>query len=296
LTTGWHLITPEIAEQLLLGKANRKISIATVAYYARQMIEGKWRATGEPIIITSDGVMRDAYHRCWACYLSGGSFRTFVVTDVEPTPDLFAFIDNGKSRSDADALETAGLNGLSSIIAGTVKIAVKYERGAYHPQKKIRIHRMTPIEVLDYVRERPGLHAAVHTVISEHKGVLAELMPRKRDVACFAAWQITKGHGEDTVEEFFSDLANEDTVQGPIGLLRAKLMADADGRSDLSKKEVLAFIVKAFNAWRSGRSMRRLFLATDESFPQFDVPEDGGGEEEQATPRQPGFAERRPEA
>jgi hypothetical protein len=43
LTTGWHPITPEIAEQLLLGKANRKISIATVAYYARQMMEGKWR-------------------------------------------------------------------------------------------------------------------------------------------------------------------------------------------------------------------------------------------------------------
>ncbi len=77
-----------------------------------------------------------------------------------------------------------------------------------------------------------------------------------------------KGHGEDTVEEFFSDLANEDIVQGPIGLLRAKLMADADGRSDLSKKEVLAFIVERPNAWRSGRSMRRLFLATDESLPQ----------------------------
>jgi hypothetical protein len=222
-------------------------------------------------------------------------FRTFVITDVEPTPDLFAFIDNGKSRSDADALETAGMNGLSAIIAATVKIAVKYERGAYDPHRKTQIPRMTPIEVLDYVRDRQDLHDAVNTVVSEHKQVLAELMPRKRDVACFAGWQITKGRGEDVVEEFFSDLGNEGTVQGPIGLLRAKLMADADGRADLSKKEVLAFIIKAFNAWHSGRSMRRLILGTDEPFPRFDIPDDDGDEEEQ-TPRQPGLTDRRPGA
>jgi hypothetical protein len=291
LTTGWHLVTPQTAEQLLLGKANRHISLATVAYYARQMMEGKWKATGEPIIITSDGVMRDAYHRCWSSYLSGASFRTFVVTDVEPTPDLFAFIDNGKARTDTDALETAGMNGLSAIIAATVKIAVKYERGAYHPQSRTRIPRMTPIEVLDYVRERPDLHDAVNVVISEHKQVLAELMPHKKDVACFAGWQITKGHSELITEEFFTDLGKEHTVQGPIGLLRAKLMADADGRTDLSKKEVLAFIIKAFNAWYEGRSMRRLILGTDEPFPEFDIRDDDGDAEEQQ-PRQLGFADR----
>jgi len=220
---------------------------------------------------------------------------TFVVADVEPTPDLFAFIDNGKSRTDADALETAGMNGLSKIIAKTVKIAVNYERGAYHPHTRTRIPRMTPIEVLDYVRERPDLHDAVNAIVSEHKKVIADLMPRKKDVACFAGWQITRGHGEDIAEEFFNDLGNEDTVQGPIGLLRVKLMADADGRADLSKKEVLAFIIKAFNAWHSGRSMRRLILGTDEPFPEFDIPENDGDEEER-TPQQPGFAERRPEA
>ena len=153
---------------------------------------------------------------------------------------------------------------------------------------------MTPIEVLDYVRDRPGLHDAVNTVISEYRKVITDLMPRKKDVACFAGWQITKGHGEDVAEEFFDHLGDEGTVQGPIGLLRAKLTADADGRAELSKKEVLAFIIKAFNAWHSGRSMRRLILGTDEPFPRFDIPEDDG-DEEVRTPRQPGFAEHRPE-
>jgi hypothetical protein len=72
-------------------------------------------------------------------------------------------------------------------------------------------------------------------------------------------------------------------------------MADADGRADLSTKEVLAFIIKAFNAWRSGRSMRRLILGTDEPFPQFDVPEDDGDDEER-TPLRPGGSESRAEA
>ncbi len=87
------------------------------------------------------------------------------------------------------------------------------------------------------MRDRPDLHDAVNTVVSEHRKVLADLMPRKKDVACFAGWQILKGHGEDVAEEFFTDLGNEDTVQGPIGLLRAKLMADAENRTDLSKQE-----------------------------------------------------------
>src|SRR5947208_9933104 len=125
-------------------------------------------ASCEAYTMTSDGVIRDAYHRCWACYLYGASFSTFVDTDVEPTPDLFAFIDNGKSRTDADALETAGMNGLSKLISATVKIAVKYERAAHPPQRRaIRIHRMTPIEVLDHVRDPPDLHDPVNTIVPE---------------------------------------------------------------------------------------------------------------------------------
>ena len=86
LNTGWHTITPQIAETLLLGKANRKLSIATIAYYARLMMAGAWKRTGETLILSDDGVLRDAYHRAWACFLSGHSFDSFVVTGIGSEP------------------------------------------------------------------------------------------------------------------------------------------------------------------------------------------------------------------
>ena len=115
----------------MLGKANRPVALADVQHYGRQMVEGTWRATGETICIDAGGVMRQGYHRMWASYLSGASFPTFVVADVEPIDDLFAYYDAGRKRTVVDALKTAGLNGFSSMIGKVVKIAVRFDMGGF---------------------------------------------------------------------------------------------------------------------------------------------------------------------
>jgi hypothetical protein len=272
LTTGWHTITPEIAETLLLGKANRKISLAHVQYLARQMLSNNWMQTGQPIILTADGIMRDAYHRCCACYFSGASFPSFVVAEVPQNDYLFAFIDNCKPRSAADGLRTAGLNGLSATVAAVVKIAVRHATGYYEPHSKVRIPKMTPIELIQFVQKNPTMHDAVGDLTGEYKEVLQELLPHKKDVACYFAWKAREIYGEDAIDGFFGDLGDEDSG-GPIALLRSKLMLDAECRGKLKDRDVLAFLIKAFNAWRSDKPMRRLILGTDEMMPKFDAPD-----------------------
>ena len=90
---------------------------------------------------------------------------------------------------------------------------------------------------------------------------------------CYVGWQIRDLYGEDMLENFFVDLGDDSNTSGAIGLLRSKLLGDVEGRAKLSSKEVLAFLIKTFNSWQSGRSMRRLILGTDESFPKFNMPD-----------------------
>lgn len=272
LATGWHTITPEIAEELLLAKANRRISVAHVQYLARQMCNGSWMRTGQGVIITDDGLMRDAYHRCWACYLSGHSFETFVVTKVPASPHLFAFIDNSKARSAVDALQTAGLNGVSGEMAATIRVAVRHQVGYYDPHRRVRSPKLAPIEIIRYAEQNPTLQEAVREVVSEYKTIIGQYLPHKHAVACYFAWRARDLYGEYVVADFFDDLNDPETT-GPIHLLRQKLQEDAENRGRLSERDVLAFLIKTFNAWKSKKNMRRLILGTDEPLPKFDSPD-----------------------
>jgi hypothetical protein len=282
LTTGWHTITGPIANNLLLGKANRKLSVSTIAYYARLMLAGAWLPTGEPVIIDTEGRMRDAYHRAWACLLSGASFHTFVVTGVQFDEATMLAINNCKPRTDVAGLEFAGLNGLSSVISSVVKMAVRHEAGYYNPHVKVKIHKMSPKEVVDFVKANDTLHDAVHGVMAEFKETLSDYLPNKADVACYVGWRIHDLHGVDIMEDFFTAIG-EDVPVGPIALLRKKLEAEVQSlakgyRSKLDKYEALAFMIKAFNAWHTGSAMRVLSLGTDEEFPDFVTPVAEGAE------------------
>jgi len=275
---GWYDVTPQMCENMLLGKSNRKLSIATIAYYGRLMSAGGWELTGEPVILDNKGHLRDAYHRVWACLLSNTPFRTFVVTGIVPTDATMLAIDNCKPRTDVSGLEFAGLNGLSNIIAGVVRLAVKHQTGYWNPHSGVRIHKMSPKEVVNFVEASPTLHSAVHAVMAEFKETLTLHLPGKTDVACYLGWRINDLHGADVMEDFFLALGEENPV-GAVALVRKKLDAEVASlakhyKSKLDKPDALAFLIKAFNAWHTGKTMRpnEMVWGRDEKFPDFVQP------------------------
>ncbi|HEY2596980.1 MAG TPA: hypothetical protein VGJ79_00715, partial [Candidatus Dormibacteraeota bacterium] len=163
LKTGWYTVTPEMAEDFLRrNEANRKVSLPTVRKYAYSMLTDDWRKTGQPLIFNSDGKAEDLQHRCWACYLSGASFDTYIITDVEPQVDLFAYIDDVKPRSAADALYTSGLDGASGALAKATQLAWRYDHGVLGIVHQTRIRALTSREVLHFVKDNPELLAAAH--------------------------------------------------------------------------------------------------------------------------------------
>ena len=277
LSNGWKTITQEIAEAMLIRNpinANRRPTLPTVKYYARQMAGNDWKKTGQPIIFTSDGVLRDAGHRLWACYLSGATFPTYLVGDVPPDPTLFAYIDNAKARSASDALSTAGLNGLAKQVSLIVSMAMHYDNHCYLPGvAKKPLQKVTPIEVVRYATEHENLRQGARLMAGEYKA--ATTVIGHKDVAAFAAYQIIELYGEDTLETFMTELGNVDEGAedgSPIVALQKVLEEDKHSRDPMKKHQVLGYVIKAFNSWRANEAVKRLSLKVNEAFPRFIVP------------------------
>jgi hypothetical protein len=277
LANGWKEITPEIAEAMLLRNpigANRRPTLPAVKYYARQMTAKDWKKTGQPIIFDSDGKMLDAGHRLWACYLSGASFPSYVVGDVPPDPVVFAYIDNSKARSAADALSTAGLNGLAKKLSMIVTMAMRYDQGCFTTSAKKPIPKVTPIEVVRYTQEHPNLRLGARLMAGEYKSAAAVSV--HFDVAAFTAFKILDLYGEDTLEAFMLELGNMDADEheegSPIAAMQKVMKDDEVSKEPMEKHQVLGHLIKAFNAWITHKPVKRISLSVNEVYPHFTPP------------------------
>lgn len=275
LVTGWYEVTPETAEDFLRRNlGNRKVSLATVRKYAYSMSLGDWRRTGQPLIFNTDGKPEDGQHRCWASYLSGSSFGTLIVTDVEPQADLFAYIDDVKPRSAADALYTSGLDGLSNHLAKAAQLAWRYQYNGVGVGVQPRtVQGLNHREVLTYVREHPGLNEVAQWVNTNYPDAIK--MIYDRSVAFFFAWRVNELFGPDALEEFFLALSNEAALEPdtPVAGLASRLQRDQSTLGEkLKDGHRLALLIKAFGMHRAHKRVGRhgLSMRDNEKYPRFE--------------------------
>lgn len=285
IATGVHTITAEMAEQLLrrnLPGANRKAVLATIIYYANQMKVGDWPLTGQPIIFDSAGKLIDGQHRLWACLFAGVSFTTFVVTGIPGQDHLFAYIDNSRSRSPANALQTAGFNGVSPTIAAILKIGA--EIGGYTASSTGRHARIPPIQFVKMADAHPNAKRAARLASSDWDDAVTLI--GHKDVVGYLGMRIMELHDQETADNFFGELTDlEGTYDADSAVmgLRKLLLADQVKDKPMKRHQVLGNAIKAFNAWHSGESLKkRWFMAAHEGFPAFAEPQsvDEGAEDD----------------
>jgi hypothetical protein len=278
LSNGWKTVTPEIAEGMLLRNpigANRKPTLPTVKFYAQQMLGSAWKKTGQPILFDDQGALKDAGHRLWAAYLSGASFETYLVGDVPADDQLFAYIDNCKARNAADALATAGLNGLAKQLSSVIGMAMQFEHGCFTASTKKPMDRVAPIEVLHYAQENENLRLAVRLMAGEHKSAAKILL--YKDVAGFLAFQIIELHGVEVLDEFMAELGrvgdDEHEEGSPVAALQKVMEDDQHAKEPMKKHQVLGHAIKAFNSYVMRESVKKITLKVNETFPRFVKPQ-----------------------
>jgi hypothetical protein len=117
---------PFAAAVLAYNTGNRPVIRRKVERLVRQMRSGEFENTGEPIIVSAEGVLNDGQHRLMAV----------VEADAEVDIDVrfgiprkaFTKTDTGSSRTGGDVLSIRGITG-GAAIAPAVRLLILYKRG-----------------------------------------------------------------------------------------------------------------------------------------------------------------------
>jgi hypothetical protein len=282
VVTGWNDITPAIALDLLRRNrpgANRKVEATTVAYYASQMLRGEWKATGQPMLIDSEGRLVDAQHRLLAILVSGKTIKSFVVTGVEAIPSLFAYIDNSRPRSAAAALQTAGLNGVSPLIVKVIKLAEEIRAGVYDPNGGERLARLTPAQIIKLAADYPNIRDAARATASDWEHMVEYVGGgggTRKDVIAYLGMKIVDLYGYEIADDFFAEILSDEERPTDHPVTAFRKLVDVDVKHDvlMKKHHLLAALIKTFNAWRKGETLgRRWMLQVNEALPVLDAPQ-----------------------
>jgi hypothetical protein len=273
MQSGWHTITPEISQDLLRRyRVNRKPSLKYITKYAAAMLAEDWKRTGQAILINQESEVEDGYHRLLASYFSGASFPSYVVSDVPVDKKLFVYIDDNRARNAADAIYTAGNNGLSAVIAAAVKIAWRYDNKAFALSRQPRLRDITNPEVLDYVQSHPGLGEAAHILMGTYSKAVKVLS--NKAVAVFFAWKASEQHGFSALNDFLTSVASGANLDetNPILALRDRFFGIDESDEALKVPHRLALLIKTFNMHVVGKKLGKtgLVLADNEKFPRFE--------------------------
>lgn len=254
-------ITPAIAQELLGSNIQhqRKIAGQNLAKIESDMLNDRFRLNGEPIIVGASGKLLDGQHRLCSSVNTKKGFWSVVVRGVDD--ECFHIINVGKGRTLADVLKIAGEVNCSNLSA-------------------------TICRVVEYLRDSKSVGGSRHRAVStaEAMDTLA-MMPKLRDsvsATCFIssgevihttriAWLHCLTHEECPKEakEFFAKLQTGEmlSVHSPIYLLRARMIADKQSKAKLRTREVLALLVKTWNAYITGQTLKQLKWSMDEPFP-----------------------------
>lgn len=255
-------VTPELAADLLnRNKRNRPLKASTVARYAKDLTDGRWRSTAQPVVIDWNGDLLDGQHRLWACVETGISFIAYIATGEDP--DTFAAYDRGSKRTGADALAVLGYKN-RHCLAATASRLRRHQRGATWSttaeDKYVNVE-----EQVEVVEEFPGITDSVLVGAAVNGRRLAS-----PSLAAFLHYLFAEIDA-DAASAFFEKLTSGAglTETDSVFHLRERLVRNSqDTKAKIPQKEVAALIIKAWNArgkrvrslrWRSSGDKQEAF-------------------------------------
>jgi hypothetical protein len=258
-------LTPELALRLLENnRGNRSMSKRKVADYQRLIEMGRWKYNGETIKVHSSGRLLDGQQRCLAVAQSGKTIRTGIAYVNGNAKDVFRTIDVGKKRSAADHLTALGYPN-AFCLAATAAWVYRYAAG--NPGLEVR-YAATNEDVEAIVQRFPEMGDSVSAMYGRWKEARYFAIT---SFCGFAHWLFSQANPKKA-DEFFNGLTTgENLVAGSalLLLIRSLRRARSKSRRDaVSNVWVAAVTIKAWNAFITGREIRRLSWNSEEGFPR----------------------------
>jgi hypothetical protein len=273
------LVTPEIAKKWHeKNKKNRKtFGGSRVASYVRQMLDGVWGFSGQPIIFSDTGLLLDGGGRVAAVIASN---KPIICTVIYGVPEsAFVIMDAIKARSFKDTLEASHLfDGESNTVIGYVASMTKRimewncERYGSHGAATTR-SVSNNIECLNFVENNISKLRECAKACVEMRGTKREKLISKKDYfGSFMGYLvITKGWDFTDVYKFFDELTNihsEVRMEGnPITTLRMYLRQTYNKELHITDEQRFHMFSRAWNDYCKGREVKRFDLRKSNEVP-----------------------------
>lgn len=236
-------VTPEKAhEYLALSNGKQTKGRSGSVRYTEDMVNNRWRLTGEAIIFNSNGRLDNGYSRLTSCIAAGKPFVTLVVRGVES--NTFDVIDTGRSRTLADLLKFRGKEYVN-IVGYVAKRLAARDKGVplssgapVTRQEEMAVVRKYP-SIEEYARKAQSLGAGQpHSFLALIWFLFAEEYPNKTS-EFFRAYSPKDG---DTVDSGH-----------PASRLKTKLLTE-----NMSKADRMKYAFAAMNSFLAGERPRLL--------------------------------------
>ena len=237
-----------VAETLLeYNTANRGINKRKLQHLIDQMKAGEFENTGEPIIISAEGILSDGQHRLIALVESDITVELDVRFGIPRK--AIAKTNTGTSRNGGDVLALRGVSG-GAAIAPAVRLLILLKRGL-------------PESVREFVS-----NAEIDTAYNRWKGIetVGKLVggmsfPKGvRSTALLAtAFLASRSAGKDKLESWLETLSTglATNRNDPAYLLRERLMKGVDApvgtREGMIEK--FALTIMSWNAYAQGQGI-----------------------------------------
>ena len=252
-------ITPEMAKDIweCRNQHNRQAMHSVVAKYARDMKEGRWKLSGQPIIFDRAGRLLDGHHRIKACMLAQVPFETLVVRGAEP--EAVTVQDIGVPRTAAHVAHMIGVASAKDACA-IARLVLIHRRGGIQKLNNPDLHP-TRTEVVEF---------ACACVALDKSGKVGrrafKVMPPAPAGFLHLMFSEVDAAGAD---RFFELLISGIALSkdSPIWLLRERLQAEKLKKSKLQPVYLYALSIKAWNAFIAGKKVGVLRWTTEEPFP-----------------------------
>ena len=257
----YQIITPLLAQKMLDRSdfKNRSLKPALVRRYAGDMAIGRWKENGESIVVDESGAVLDGQHRLHALISSGRSFG-FVVVQGVPR-NAFDTLDSGKNRSAADTLQVAGLKHCKSTAAILRLIKDYKDNGETAFTRKASTKLEVSFDVQAAIAEYPlANQSAAFCHSNLHHAVL-------NPISMIGTFHYLFGEKSiETRDDFFKRLMamNFQGADCPVRAL-SSVYQNTDTLKSMAVNRVVraAFWVKAWNAFRSGGKIKKLYFVPE---------------------------------
>jgi hypothetical protein len=256
------IVTPEIAGWLLeLNTGNRRLDQRSVERFRKILKRGDWMNTGEPIIVSREGVLNDGQHRLTAIKAGGLDAVADVRFGIDR--DAFQATGTGKRRTAGQVLGIEGYSN-TSCQAAIARLLHHYDS-----------NQMT------MYRAQVEIPAILRMIDSDDRiGQIAAKIQRSRLGVVrtgpfgFVMVVAARTAPVDRIFEFVDIVSSGlgESESDPACRLHVKLCERVNKRDRLHQIDLAALTVRAWNAWAEGRQLQHLRVAdtdrTSEGFPR----------------------------